>query len=128
MWAPITVSSPPLPVTASQREENARYVGITPVSPEVTGRCLLLPVTDTQTQTEVVNQCELVEKFPFLSGLRSVLFPYLRPRKRSTCSAAEMPLAHMCTCLCGRVEVPRTKGELGNLLALDIRGFLNVPC
>lgn len=50
------------------------HQSFTPVSPEVTGRRSLLLVTNTQTQTEVVKQCELDERFLFLFGLRSVLF------------------------------------------------------
>lgn len=49
------------------------HQSLTPVSPEVTGRCSLLLVTNTQTQTEVVQQRELDAKFLFLFGLRSVL-------------------------------------------------------
>lgn len=88
----------------------------------------MLLVTNTQTQTKVVKQCELDEKFLFLFGLMSALFPYLRPRKQSTCSTAEMPLARKCMCLCGHVEVLRTIEELGDLLALNSRVFLNVAC
>lgn len=88
----------------------------------------MLLVTKTQTQTKVVKRHELDKKFLFLSGLRSALFPYRRPRKQSTCSTAEVPLARKCMCLCGHVEVPRTKEELGDLLAFDTRVFLNVLC
>ena len=128
MRAPVKKTAPDAPHHRSTLERAESRQSFTPVSPEVTGRYLLLLVTKTQTQTKVVKQHELDKKFLFLFGLRSALFPYLRPRKQSSCSMAKVPLARKCMCLCGHVEVPRTKEELGDLLAFNTRVFLNVLC
>lgn len=107
---------PLLPAIALPEEEKAgileSHQSLTPVSPEVTGRCSLLLVTNPQTQTKVVKQSELDERLLFLFGLRSALFPQLGSRKQSTCSTAAMPLARKGMCLCGHAEVPRTKGRV----------------